>query len=190
MDNGVQDGETPSPLNPPTSAAPSKATSGDQDNNLMTIDDSDNCELADAQDLNSGVDHRSGRASKQKCSALNFTSILSRSLATSSASASALGASKSVSTTSASKKPTLSRPRDHKCNSKLSAATLAGQPADASQPVMLQAIQSQFTRMNNLFEKTSEDPDANLQRLETHLNPEECAHFYDLFSTAYESAME
>lgn len=55
---------------------------------------------------------------------------------------------------------------------------------------MLQSIQSQMTRMNDLFKRTSEDPDAkalalavaSMQRLETHLDSDERAFFFDLFS--------
>lgn len=47
-----------------------------------------------------------------------------------------------------------------------------------------------MTRMNDLFERTSEDPDAkaqalavaSMQRLETHLDSDERAFFFDLFS--------
>ena len=48
-----------------------------------------------------------------------------------------------------------------------------------------------MTQMNDLFERTSEDPDAkicdlaveNLRRLKTGLSATEHAHFFDLFST-------
>ena len=58
-----------------------------------------------------------------------------------------------------------------------------------SAPVMLQSITSQMMWMNNLFERTSEDPDTkacdlaveNLRRLKTDLTMDEHAYFFDLF---------
>ena len=71
-----------------------------------------------------------------------------------------------------------------------SSATTSVTLADKmSAPVMLQSITSQMTQMNDLFECTSEDPDAkacdlaveNLWWLETDLTADEHAYFFDLF---------
>ena len=95
----------------------------------------------------------------------------------------------SVSETS-NKKLGSSHPQKHKA--KPSTTMSHGTADDASQPVILQSIQSQIVQMNDLFECTSEDMDAsaqtlaveNLQRLKTDLNLDAWAYFFDLFTSS------
>ena len=74
-----------------------------------------------------------------------------------------------------------------KCKTRLSAP---GSSNEASQPVILQSIQLHIMHMNDLLNWTSEGPDAAVQslavdnfwRLETNLDSDQHAFFFDLFS--------
>ena len=65
-----------------------------------------------------------------------------------------------------------------------------GSSNEVSQLVILRSIQLQIACMNDLFKQTSEDPDAaaqslmvdNFRRLDTNLDSDQRAFFFDLFS--------
>ena len=131
----------------------------------------------------------SSRISKRRHSALEVPSVSLFSINPTGSSTSP-NVSQLFSVSDTSKKFGSSHPRKHKA--KPSTTTSCGTADDASQPVILQSIQSQIIRMNDLFERTSEDMDAsaqtlaveNLQRLETDLDPDAWAYFFDLFTSS------